>query len=62
MPICSVWVGECFATASLAGPAGPAKLKVDQLTTPLGIDDAAPQFSWQLRDPARGAKQTAYQV
>jgi alpha-L-rhamnosidase len=42
--------------------AGPVKLRVDELKTPLGIDDPAPRFSWQLADPARGAKQTAYEV
>ena len=47
---------------SRVSAAGPAALQVDNLTTPLGIDDAAPNFSWQLRDSARGAKQTAYQV
>ncbi len=41
---------------------GPASLRVDNLITPLGIDDTTPSFSWQLHDPARGAKQTAYQV
>jgi alpha-L-rhamnosidase len=35
---------------------------VNNLTTPLGIDDPAPRFSWQLHDPARGARQTAYQI
>ena len=45
-----------------AQTAGPASLQVDNLKTPLGIDDPAPRFSWQLRDPARGAKQTAYQI
>jgi alpha-L-rhamnosidase len=45
------------------GPAvGPVELRVDDLKTPLGIDDATPRFSWQLKDPARGAKQTAYEV
>jgi alpha-L-rhamnosidase len=42
--------------------AGPAALKVDNLVTPLGIDDPAPHFSWQLNDSARGAVQTAYEV
>jgi alpha-L-rhamnosidase len=42
--------------------AGPVELQVDNLQTPLGIDDAAPRFSWQLHDPSRGAKQTGYQV
>jgi alpha-L-rhamnosidase len=41
---------------------GPVELRVDDLKTPLGIDDPAPRLSWQLRDAARGAKQTAYQV
>ncbi len=46
------------------GPAGrgPVELRVDNLRTPLGIDDPAPRFSWQLRDPAQGARQSAYQV
>jgi alpha-L-rhamnosidase len=42
--------------------AGPVELRVDGLNTPLGIDDPAPRFSWQLADPARGAKQTAYEL
>jgi alpha-L-rhamnosidase len=41
---------------------GPVELRVDDLKTPLGIDDPAPRFSWQLRDSARGALQTAYEV
>ena len=41
---------------------GAAGLQVDNLRTPLGIDDPAPRFSWQLRDPAQGARQSAYLV
>ncbi len=41
---------------------GPVALRVDNLSTPLGMDDPAPHFSWQLQDAARGARQTAYQV
>lgn len=41
---------------------GPVALRVDNLTSPLGIDDPAPEFSWQLGDPAHAAKQTAYEV
>jgi alpha-L-rhamnosidase len=41
---------------------GPVAFEVDNLNTPLGIDDPAPSFSWQLQDPARGARQTAYDV
>ena len=47
---------------SAAAAIGPVHLRVDNLKTPLGIDDPVPVFSWQLRDPARGAKQTAYEV
>ncbi len=55
------WMGLRAQTA--ASPAmGPVELRVDDLKTPLGIDDATPRFSWQLKDPARGAKQTAYEV
>ena len=55
----------CFVVLTCVpamGAPGPAKLRVDNLTDPLGIDDPAPKFSWQLDDPARGAKQTAYQI
>jgi alpha-L-rhamnosidase len=41
---------------------GPVELRADNLETPLGIDDPAPSFSWQLNDPARGARQTAFEV
>src|SRR5579871_4807319 len=41
---------------------GPVELRVDNLRTPLGIDDPAPRFSWQLRDSTQGARQTAYEV
>jgi alpha-L-rhamnosidase len=55
-----------FATAPFAAKAdsftGPVVLQADNLTAPLGIDDPAPRFSWQLQDPAHGAKQSAYQV
>ncbi len=45
-----------------ATPVGPVHLQVDDMREPLGIDDATPRFSWQLKDPARGARQTAYRV
>lgn len=43
-------------------PAAPSNLEVDNLFSPLGIDDPAPQFSWQLRDSRYAARQTAYQI
>lgn len=41
---------------------GPAVLRVDDLETPLGIDDLSPHFSWQLHDGATGARQSAYEI
>jgi alpha-L-rhamnosidase len=62
-------IGVFLAAMAAAVPAqnnavaaGPAELEVDNLKAPLGIDDPAPHFSWQLHDPARGAKQTAYRI
>src|ERR1035438_313427 len=51
-------------SAAAQAPAftGPVELRVDNLKTPLGIDDPAPRFSWQLQDAARGAKQAAYEI
>ncbi len=51
-----------LAGQEVAAAVGPAELQVDNLRTPLGIDDPAPRFAWQLRDWAQGAKQTAYEV
>ncbi|HEX4756535.1 MAG TPA: alpha-L-rhamnosidase, partial [Terracidiphilus sp.] len=48
--------------ATTAGFTGPVELRVDDLRMPLGIDDTAPRFSWQLQDPTHGANQTGYQV
>ncbi len=56
-----MFAAGAFAQAR-AALAGPAALEVDNLKTPLGIDDPAPKFSWQLRDATPGAKQTAYEV
>ena len=40
----------------------PMKLQTDNLSTPLGLDDATPQFAWQLHDTRQGAHQSAYQI
>jgi len=37
-------------------------LKCESAVAPLGIDVSAPRLSWQLRDDARGSRQTAWQV
>jgi alpha-L-rhamnosidase len=50
------------ATQSRAQSSSPAALRIDELMTPLGIDDAQPRFSWQLQDNRQGARQTAYRL
>jgi alpha-L-rhamnosidase len=57
LALCALCVGHGAWAAS-----GPVELRVDDLKTPLGIDDAAPRFSWQLVDEARDARQTAYEL
>ncbi len=42
--------------AVTSGAPGPVDLRVDNLVTPLGIDDPAPSFSWELRDPSAAGK------
>jgi alpha-L-rhamnosidase len=51
-----------LATLKAQAITGPVELRADDLKTPLGLDDPTPRLSWQLRDPARGARQTAYEV
>ena len=63
--ICGLVMAAAVAATAGAAPTawvGPQQLRVDELKSPLGIDDPAPRFSWQLQDPARGAKQTAYEL
>lgn len=38
------------------------QLKVEDLTTPLGIDVKDPTFSWRLKSDQRDCKQTAYNI
>ena len=57
MFLSSAWLG-----LAQTPPSGAVHLRVDNLETPLGIDDPSPSFSWQVADSRRGARQTAYQV
>jgi len=65
---CSIAWGIVLSAAAAvaaqqpAQTAGPFNLQIDNLKNPLGIDDPAPRFSWQLQDSAHGAAQTAYEV
>ena len=58
----AVLAGLMVAGVMAFAESGPVHLQVDNLDHPLGIDDATPRFSWELNDPARGARQTAYRV
>ena len=40
----------------------PANLRCEYLTNPLGVDTAAPRFSWNLEHSERDQLQTAYQI
>jgi alpha-L-rhamnosidase len=40
----------------------PTNLRCEYHVNPLGIDVARPRLSWEITDPRRGARQTAYQV
>jgi len=44
------------------GADGPTELRVETSKNPLGLDEVAPRFSWQMRDADRGARQTAFEV
>ncbi len=43
-------------------PARPQSLRCEHLENPVGLDEPAPRFSWQLRDARIGARQTAYEL
>ncbi len=47
---------------ALAAPGAAGNLTCEYLTNPLGIDEPLPRLAWQVNDPRRGAKQTAYQI
>jgi len=40
----------------------PYALRVEHLTTPLGLDEERPRFAWRLRSMEGGARQSAYRV
>lgn len=50
------------SSASATIPCLPAGLQCEHLINPIGIDAAAPRFSWRLDDTRQNARQTAYQL
>ncbi len=55
-----LWGDTTLHAANTSPP--PAKLRVEYLFNPLGLDVAQPRLSWQLTATNRGARQTAYQI
>lgn len=49
-------------THYVTAPLPPQQLRCEYLENPLGIEETRPRLSWQVNDPRRGARQTAYQV
>jgi alpha-L-rhamnosidase len=43
-------------------PLPPYRLRCEYLSEPLGVDTASPRLSWQVESPARGDRQTAFQI
>ena len=58
----AVMVAFWMPAVAMGQGQAPDKLRVDDLTAPIGLDDAAPRFSWVIEDARPGAKQTAYRV
>jgi alpha-L-rhamnosidase len=48
--------------APTPGALAVAELRTEYAANPVGIDARPPRFSWQVRSPARGVVQSAYQV
>lgn len=49
----------CFC---IAQQANVHKLQCEHLSSPLGIDNPHPRFTWQIDDSRQGAKQMGYQI
>ena len=55
-------LGICIPVQALESPASARNLRCEYRVDPLGIDVVEPRLFWDMHDPRRGAKQTAYQV
>ena len=54
----------CSGALPTVGSADPSisSLQVCHLDNPLGIDESAPVFSWQMQSTERGSRQNAYRI
>jgi alpha-L-rhamnosidase len=46
----------------VSGPFPPVRLRCEYLAGPLGVDSPSPRLFWQVESPARGDRQTAFQI
>ena len=51
-----------FSLSLLAQKITISDLEVDQLTTPIGLDNPNPKFSWLINSDKYNLKQTHYQI
>ncbi|MBP2655635.1 MAG: alpha-L-rhamnosidase [Firmicutes bacterium] len=49
-------------TITISNDVYVTSLKCEYMTNPIGIDERKPRFSWQIKSPRRGKRQTAYQL
>ena len=50
------------SVAAVAQPIAPANLRVEYVADPVGVDTAAPRFSWWVGHSDRNEGQTSYQI
>jgi alpha-L-rhamnosidase len=50
------------SSTNASAPLAPANLRCEYLVAPLALDERKPRFSWEVRDPSRGAEQSAYEL
>jgi alpha-L-rhamnosidase len=55
-------VAVAAAAAATAEPAAAARLRLEYMEEPAGVDVRLPRFTWALSHPERGQAQTAYQI
>ncbi|MCL2348783.1 MAG: family 78 glycoside hydrolase catalytic domain [Planctomycetaceae bacterium] len=62
--VLSAWgVSDVFAQQEKAKSSiTPYDLRVEYMTTPQGIDEPSPRFSWKLKSDVPGDEQTAYRI
>lgn len=58
----SVAVAQQSAPKPAEAPRAPTNLRVEYRVRPIGLDEPAPRFSFELDDPRRGATQSAYEL